>query len=247
MFDLGELILIGLTFVLAGAVKGVIGLGLPTVSLALLTVTLGLHNAMALLLVPSFATNLWQAAVGGGAREILARAWPFFLTATATVWLGAQALTRIEVTWLSALMGLLLAVYAAISLTRPAVSVPRHWEPWAGPLVGTVNGTLAGMTGSFVVPGVLYLQALGLPRDRLVQAMGLLFAASTLMLAIALGDARLLNAELGLTSAVAVVPAVLGMVLGQRLRQRLSEAVFRRVFFIALLVLGIVIVVRSLT
>jgi uncharacterized membrane protein YfcA len=38
------------TFLLAGMVKGVIGLGLPTVSPALLTVTFDLPSAMALLL-----------------------------------------------------------------------------------------------------------------------------------------------------------------------------------------------------
>ncbi len=38
------------TFLLAGLVKGVIGLGLPTVSLAILTVALDLPSAMVLLL-----------------------------------------------------------------------------------------------------------------------------------------------------------------------------------------------------
>ena len=70
------LLIIGGTFLLAGMVKGVIGLGLPTVSLALLTVALDLPQAMALLLVPSFVTNLWQAMAGGRAREIAGRLWP---------------------------------------------------------------------------------------------------------------------------------------------------------------------------
>ncbi len=40
-----------------------------------------------------------------------------------------------------------------------------------------VDQKLAGMTGSFVVPGVPYLQALALPRDALIQAMGILFGS----------------------------------------------------------------------
>ena len=69
MTDTGALILVGLTFVLAGGVKGVIGLGLPTVSLAILTATLGLHSAMALLVAPSLVINVWQALVGGNGAE----------------------------------------------------------------------------------------------------------------------------------------------------------------------------------
>ena len=117
----------------------------------------------------------------------------------------------------------------------------------AGPVVGAVNGVLTGMTGSFVFPGVLYLQAIGLPRDVLIQAMGMLFTASTVALGVSLGGQNLLTMELGAVSAAAVVPAVVGMLLGQRLRKRMSEALFRRVFFLALLALGLYIVARSLT
>ena len=101
------------------------------------------------------------------------------------------------------------------------------------------------MTGSFVFPEVLYLQAIGLPRDALIQAMGMLFTASTVALAIALGGRNLITAELGVLSVAAILPAMLGMVLGRRLRVRLSEVAFRRVFFCALLALGLTIAARS--
>jgi uncharacterized membrane protein YfcA len=102
------------------------------------------------------------------------------------------------------------------------------------------------MTGSFVVPGVLYLQGLGLGRDALIQAMGLLFTLSTLTLAAALGGSGLLSPDLGLWSAAAVAPALIGMTLGQKVRRALPEARFRRVFFAALLLLGAYIVAGAL-
>ena len=110
-----------------------------------------------------------------------------------------------------------------------------------------MNGVLTGMTGSFVVPGVMYLQAIGLPRDMFIQAMGILFTASTVALAVALQGNNLLTAELGALSAAAILPALAGMIFGQRIRRTLSESKFRRVFFSALLVLGIYIIVRAMT
>src|SRR3546814_10582306 len=88
MLDSLALAAIAGTFVLAGAVKGVVGFGLPTVSLALLTVAFGLPQAMALMLAPAFVTNLWQALAGGRSLVLLRRLWPFLLMATVTVWLG---------------------------------------------------------------------------------------------------------------------------------------------------------------
>lgn len=245
MFEPHILLVVIATFGLAGVVKGVIGLGLPTVSLALLAIALDLPAAMALLIVPSLLTNLWQACVGGHAAILLRRLWPFLLTATATVWIGATALTRVDLDLLSALLGLLLVIYAVVNLAGIRPAIGARAESWAGPLCGAVNGVLTGMTGSFVVPGVMYLQAIGLPRDLLVQAMGLLFTASTIALAAALGGNGLLDANLGAISALATIPAVIGMVFGRRIRAGLSEPAFRRVFFLALLVLGIYIVLNA--
>ncbi len=116
MFDPITLTVIIAAFLLAGAVKGVIGLGLPTVSLGLPTAAFDLPTAMALLVVPSFITNLWQATAGGNGRAILHRIWPFLLTATATVWIGAIALTRVDLSLLSGLLGVLLMTYAGLNL-----------------------------------------------------------------------------------------------------------------------------------
>lgn len=229
---------IAATFLLAGTVKGVIGLGLPTVSLAILTAVFDLPSAMALLLAPSLVTNLWQACIGGNALALLRRLWPFFLCATATIWLGAQALTRIDFDLLARLLGVLIVVYAATSLAGFRLSITSGKETWCSPVFGAVNGVLTGMTGSFVVPGVMYLQALDLPRDMLVQAMGMLFMVSTLGLALALGGSGFLTVDLGVQSAAALVPALVGMYLGQKIRRMLSETQFRRAFFVAILILG---------
>ena len=216
MPDLMIITVITTTFLLAGTVKGVIGLGLPTISLGILTVTFDLITAMAFLIVPSFVTNLWQAMVGDNGRIILLRIWPFLVMAAATVWLGATALTRLDLSLLSALLGALLVTYSTLNLCGVRLEITSKQEAWAGPLLGTANGLLTGMTGSFVVPGVMFLQGIGLSRDMLVQAMGILFTVSTVALAIALQSNSLFTGELRLISCAALIPATLGMIIGQR-------------------------------
>ena len=245
MLDAATILAIAGTFLLAGAVKGVIGLGLPTVSLALLAVAINLPNAMALLLVPSFVTNVWQAMVGGHGWALLRRIWLFLLVAAITVRLGASALTRVDLSLLSALLGLLLVAYAAANLVGLRFQVQARHESWVGPLVGLMNGVLTGMTGSFVVPGVMFLQALGLSRDALIQAMGMLFTVSTLALGFALQANGLLRLEHGALSTMALLPAMAGMTIGQRIRKKLSEQLFRKIFFLSLLALGAYLVSRS--
>jgi len=197
--------------------------------------------------VPSFVTNLWQALVGGNARLILQRLWPFLLLATVTVWIGASALTRVNLSLLSALLGALLMAYAGANLGGLRLTISSRQELWVGPLAGIVNGVLTGMTGSFVVPGVMFLQAIGLTREVLIQAMGMLFVLSTLALALALQRNALLTIEHGVLSVTALLPAILGTLFGRWIRQGISEQLFRKLFFLSLLVLGTYIIFSAMS
>lgn len=239
-------IVVFLTFLLAGTVKGVIGMGLPTVSLAVLAVALDLTSAMALLLVPSLVTNFWQALVGGQFISLLKRLWAFLLLAGGTVIFGSMALSLIDLSWLSALLGLLLVVYSLTNLIGFRLSVPQSRESSLGPVMGICNGVLTGMTGSFVVPGVMYLQAIGLSRDSLVQAMGILFSVSTVALLGALMWQGLLTSSLGITSTWAIIPAIIGMIVGQKIRKNIPQDRFRLVFFYSILILGMYILMNNL-
>jgi uncharacterized membrane protein YfcA len=226
MIDIATIFIVAGTFLIAGTVKGVLGLGLPLVSIALLTVAIRLPEAMGLLLVPAFVTNFWQAIIGGNGKIILRRIWAFLVSATVTVWIGATALTYVDLEFMSALLGTILVVYSIINLCGYHLTLTQHQETWLGPLAGFANGLFTGMTGSFVVPGVMFLQAIRLPREMLNQAMGILFTLSTVALAFALQSNNFLTIELGTLSSAALLPAAVGMIIGQRIRKKYQSRYF---------------------
>jgi uncharacterized membrane protein YfcA len=235
-----ELLLLVLAiFLVAGMVKGVIGLGLPTVSLAALTVAVDLPAAVALMVVPSAVTNIWQGLDGGHFTALIRRFWLMLLASAVGVWFSYGFLLVANPKAMTALLGIVLCVYAAFGLRRPR---PRSWpgrERFVSPLVGLATGALAGATGSMVMPMVAYLQSLDLERDAFVQVMGISFAVSTCAIGLAIVEHGNYDHRLVLLSIAALIPAILGMKLGQWLRRRLSERVFRNTLFIGLFVIGI--------
>ena len=237
---------IAVSFLMAGLVKGVIGLGFPTIILAMLSLQLGVREAMALMLLPCFLTNVWQAFSGGNLIPIVRRIWPFLVSASIMIWVTTTLMATVETWFLSCLLGVVICSYSIIGMTSPAFCTPAKQERWLTPVVGFLNGIVTGLTGTFVVPGVLYLQSLRMGKDLLIQAMGILFLTSTTALGAGLFSNNLTSNQYILVSAAAVVPSFAGMALGQIIRRFLGEKRFERVFYISLLLLGLYIIGKCL-
>src|ERR1700753_2761810 len=94
MFELQPILaLIAAVFLLAGFVKGIIGLGLPTVSMGLLAATMPPSQALAIVIVPAIVTNIWQTFAGPHLLDIVRRLWPLLAGVAFGIWLNAGSLT----------------------------------------------------------------------------------------------------------------------------------------------------------
>jgi len=239
------LIFIGAVFAFAGFAKGVIGLGLPTISMGLLAVVMPPVQAAAILLLPSFVTNVWQMMAGPSLGIVVRRLWPMMLAVCAGTWAGLGLMTGATARFGTAFLGVALALYAVTGIFDWRFSVRNRSERILSPLMGAVTGLITAATGVFVIPAVPYLQAIGLEKEELVQALGLSFTVSTLALAVNVGIEGGVHVSAAGDTVVALVLACLGMWIGQAVRLRLSPAVFRRWFFVALLLLGLYLVAES--
>ena len=241
-----SLALITFTFLLAGSVKGVIGLGLPTVAVGLLGLVMPPAEAAALLVVPSMVTNLWQLFAGPRFGALVRRLWPMLAMICLGTWAGAGLLTGGSAGRATAALGAALMLYALLGLSRLQLQVPPRWERPLSPVIGAATGLVTAATGVFALPAVPFIQALGLDREDLIQALGLSFTVSTLALAAGLAhDGAFGSATLG-QSALAIIPALAGMGVGQWVRVRVRPALFRTWFFIGLAVLGADLAFRAL-
>jgi hypothetical protein len=233
-------------FLLAGLVKGVIGMGLPTVAMGLLALALPPAEAAAILVVPSLVTNVWQLLAGPSFGELARRLWPMMLGVMAGTVAGAGVLAGDASGLAEACLGAALAFYAVVGLSGIKLTVTRTRETWLAPIIGVTTGLVTGATGVFVIPAVPYLQAIGLEKEDLIQALGLSFTVSTIALALGLLRVDAWQTQSIGHSALALLPALGGMQLGQMLRQRIAPSTFRTVFFAGLLLLGLYLALRGL-
>lgn len=233
------LIFIAFAFLLAGFVKGTLGLGLPTVAMGLLATTMAPGQAIAIVIVPAIVTNIWQTFVGPYLRDILKRLWPLMLGTVVGIWINAGLLTGPYAAYGTVVLGALLVIYAIVGLSKFNFKVRRRDEKWIGGIVGVITGLISAATGVQVIPSMPFMQAIGMERDELVQALGVFFTTATVALAFNLTASGLLTAATALPGAVAMVASFIGMFIGQAVRTRMQPDVFRRWFLISMILLGI--------
>jgi uncharacterized membrane protein YfcA len=231
-----HVLVIALTFFVAGFVKGVAGMGLPTVAMGVLCATMSPVSAASLLVIPSFVTNFWQLFTGPDFLALMKRLWVMMLGIMVGTLAGSWLLTSANTVFASVGLGGALIVYAVHGLFAKPLSVPARFERLLAPVIGLTTGLINGGTGIFTVP---YLQALGLSKDDLIQALGLSFTVSTIALAAGLARGGAFHLGNITLSALAVIPALLGMQVGTMVRERISTATFRRWFLILIAILGL--------
>ena len=245
--DLNSLLAVGLVFLFAGFVKGIVAIGLPAISISLLSHIIGVREAIFITLAPALLTSLAQALLGPSLKVIAVRLWPLLATGSVCILLAAGFAVRGNTAVLATIVGCLIIIYAAANLLRFKLPHPGKNEPWLTPVIGVIGGTLGGMSGMFVMPAAPYMQALGLNREELIQAIAVWFTVAALVMMAAVGIRGAYTPNVLAWTSVAVVTSLIGIWFGTKARGLLPDQLFMRIFFGAFLLLGAFIVFKALS
>ena len=233
-------------FCLAGTVKGLLGMGLPLVAIALMSILIEPKAAVPLVLVSGLVLNLVQFLQMGGLREIARRYTLLALAGALSVWGGTELLFAVDQRVIEVLLGVIVCGYVVINVTRIPPALPRVWEARLAIPVGLLLGVLQGATGSLAAPLAAWWQVLGLKKDEFVQASGYVLFIIVVPWAVSLVAKGAVTWEVAAVSAGLLVPAGLGMFVGSRIRARVPEERYRNLILALLFCAGIGLFVKGL-
>lgn len=233
-------------FLLAGTVKGTVGIGLPTVAVGLLTQIIPPHTAVSLVVIPIILSNLWQVIRTGGWAATIRRYRVMAGCLVVTLWLTSSFITSISPTTLLGIIGTAIVIFSASSLVRLPPELPDRHDLAGQIAAGTVSGVLGGLTGIWAAPLVIYLLARRVEKDDFVRAVGMLLFLGGLPLCVGLWQSGLLDGESAKLSALMVIPTILGFTLGEVIRRRLDATRFRKALLWMFLLMGLNLLRRAI-
>ncbi len=239
-------VIIAAGVLLGGFVKGVVGIGLPIVSVAVLSSVIEAQLALGIIMFPILFTNFWQSLHAGRPLDVLRRFWPLIASMLICVWLGTGLVVRLPGGALYGLIGVAVVLFTAINYFTPDWRLPARSERWAAPLAGAFSGLLGGLSTIWGPPLVMYFVMIRLSKEDFIRATGLIWFVASVPLLLGYRQNGILDDSTALLSLAACVPSFAGQWVGTWLRARIEQESFRKVLLIVFFLIGLNLIRRAL-
>jgi len=234
------------TFLLAGTIKGTVGMGLPITSIGILSQFTDPRTAVTLSVFPIVVSNAWQVFRSGNIIASVQRYWRFALTLAVVLLVTTFFAASVPTDLLASVLGLIIVLFAITSLAFTPPFLPEKYDRIGQVVGGICSGIFGGLTAIWAPPMVIYFLARRLDKDEFVRASGVLFLAGSVPLVIGYLHNGLLSPDTAKISALLVIPSLLGFTIGEFLRRKLNTERFRTVVLVVFLLMGLNLVRRSL-
>ncbi|MEE2717084.1 MAG: sulfite exporter TauE/SafE family protein [SAR324 cluster bacterium] len=241
------LLLLSGIFFLAGAIKGTLGIGLPTASVTLMTIFLEPKLALGLVVLPIMIANLQQFLFAPGWKAVLWRYWRIVFSLPTALFITTLFTTQLDSEQIRLVIGLSICTFCITSFSMPNLNIPQRWDHSAQFLAGILSGILGGLTSIWSPPMLAYLISKRVEKEEFILATGILLFTGCLPLALGFTLNGLLTPEVALQSLLMVFPAVFGFWVGAKGRRFLSGPRFRNVVLAAFFIAGVRMIAVAVT
>ena len=246
--EFSSIFLVAIGLGIAGLVKGVTGMGLPLIGVTLLATFFTVPHAIAILVVPTLVTNIWQlwSFRHSWRRGRMPFLLPMLIFGAAGICVGTWLLVKIDDQVLKIALAIMLLAYIALRLTRPSFSIGERVGRLLSAPIGFAAGVIAGATGVSAPIGVTFIHAMRFERTAHVFAVSALFTMFVLAQIPALMVAGVLTPGRWLESVFALLPVAVAMPAGNWIGERVNQTTFDRVIIVLLVVTAVRLIIDSL-
>ena len=226
------------SLVIAGLLKGVIGVGMPIIALPLLSMLIDVRASVMLLSVPLVLSNIPQALEGGKVIPCVTALVPVLIGMVPGIVLGVAILLTIDPGMAKLIAGIVVIIIGGLTLLAPRLEIIGRVQAPAGLASGFVGGVLGGLAA---MPGPIvfvYLLAKGLRGRTFTKEASMFLVLSAALLAVILTSSHAFAwSDLGVSTA-ALAPVAAGMVMGQRVRDTVPGYAFKNGVLVVVLLSG---------
>ena len=224
---------------IAGTVKGIAGLGLPTIAISLMVFFVDAHQALGLIVLPLLFSNLLQAWQSAQFRWVLTNFWPFLAAIAITIFISSSFASQVNERIIFLLIAIGICLFLISQKNLPKLKLENNNHSIYACIAGSLAGALGGLTTVWGPPTIIYLRMLGLDKEQFVRAAGWMFLIGGIPLTAGYWFGGILTSELIPIGLVGSVFAMLGVIVGKQFRPKISEKRFVLIIDVILVLMAL--------
>jgi uncharacterized membrane protein YfcA len=232
--------------IVAGMVKGTIGVGMPIVAFPLLASLIDVRAAVMMLTVPLILSNIPQALEGGASGACLGSLLPILCGMVPGILLGSAILMHVGVPVAVTFAGLAVVATALLMIAAPALHISERVRLPAGVSAGFFGGMLGGIAAMPGPPVFTYLLARGSRGHAFTKQASMFLVLSAALMGLTLAASRRFDLTDLALSTLALAPVGIGMLAGQKLRDALPADTFKKLVLGIVLLAGVQLLYRGI-
>ncbi len=235
-----------LTFLVAGSVKGMVGIGLPMTAIGIMSQFADPRLSVTLAIFPIFASNIYQSWRAGHAFGALKRYWAFAATLALVLLATTYFVPELPTGVLVTALGAAIVLFAVVNLATRPPYLPEKYDKAGQAVAGVASGISGGLTAIWAPPMIIYFLARRIDKDEFVRASGILLLFGSVPLLIGYVYNGLIDAQIAKFSGILIVPTLIGFAVGEAVRRRLGSDRFRTAVLVVFLIMGLNLLRRGL-
>ncbi|WP_166418218.1 sulfite exporter TauE/SafE family protein [Cochlodiniinecator piscidefendens] len=225
----------------AGVVKGAVGFGMPMIMIVGISSVASVEVALALLIVPTVATNLVQALRGGlqAAWRAMVSFRVFLIVGAVCLVSSAQLVAVLPTHILFLMIGVPVCLFAGLQLVGFEFQVAPERRQRFQFMAASVAGFIGGISGVWGPPTVAYLTAVNTEKEEQIRIQGVVYGLGAVLLFMAHLKSGVVNMGTFPLSILMLIPAGIGMGIGFWVQGRIDQKTFKKATLIVLIIAGL--------
>ena len=239
-------ILIGVAYFIAGIVKGVLGIGLPTTAITIMTFFLSPLVALGLNLIPMTVSNIWQFSKADNPKKLIKNYKYFAFFLVLFILVTAFYANVIGDNIVRIIFAFAVFMFVGVNFFGFNFKMkPEHDKFWQGGL-GAIGGLIGGAASIWAVPVTMYLLMKNVKPKHFVDVSGFLIMIGCIPVSIGYIATGVFQANMFMFGALGSVTAVMGFQLGAKLRDKVDPKTFKNMLLIFFSFAAIKMMIQSL-
>ena len=177
-------------------------------------------------------------------KKIIADTKFFQISALLFVFPGFYFLLILNSNTILIILAIILIFNSTLSLIKYEIQFKNFKSKYYQLFVGSVTGVVTGVTGIYTMPFIFLIQSLQYTKNQVIQLMGLTFFIFACTQFLLFSFNNLINIKILVLSSISCIPILIGVYLGTILRKKISEAIFKLLFNLMLIIMGILLITK---